>query len=529
MARPPRQRALSIFLLKESVESPLAAIRDPTAVSIVEVSTASGVEGVLALGPIAAKTPWWVGYVSPHVQSREELARLANSSTAALLLIEAGGRHFALAFGYGRHILAPNSYEQDFGLKVVVNTVEPDRLTSVDARTFDELTMHTRRDVSQGSSFSAFGLDVTRDLVRAVTGSPRDESLGRRASGSDALALVTRAQFTDLPALCRRLADAYADDAYKDRFGWIDHLRRVRDSSVVARLNEQLVESIRSDQLIDMHLAPPETLPWARLDGFTFSTRDTQELDTDPRITAYLETAGSVADMTLEKLKGDRVLAISGETGEPLDAWSVFNCLVFETRDGDVLYALTAGEWYRVSEAFVEDVYEFVNGLTRLDLPFPAAPAGIREEDYNESSAAALGALLLDQRLVPTAAGDRIELCDLLTRDRQLIHLKKRGSSSTLSHLFSQGLVSAELLVRDAGFRQAAHEVAAGLGGGFDVLLPVDAPDRDEWEVGYVVLTRSARDTPLTLPFFSLVNLRSATLRLQDLGFRVSVLEVAEG
>ena len=46
--------------------------------------------------------------------------------------------------------------------------------------------------------------------------------------------------------------------------------------------------------------------------------------------------------------------------------------------------------------------------------------------------------------------------------------------------------------------------------------------------MSFVVLTRSQRETPLTLPFFSLVNLRSAVLRLQDLGYRVSVSKVKE-
>jgi len=64
--------------------------------------------------------------------------------------------------------------------------------------------------------------------------------------------------------------------------------------------------------------------------------------------------------------------------------------------------------------------------------------------------------------------------------------------------------------------------------GGFVDLVPDSRPERDSWEVSFVVLTRSQRETPLTLPFFSLGNLRSAVLRLQDLGDRVSVCQVKE-
>jgi uncharacterized protein (TIGR04141 family) len=69
--------------------------------------------------------------------------------------------------------------------------------------------------------------------------------------------------------------------------------------------------------------------------------------------------------------------------------------------------------------------------------------------------------------------------------------------------------------------------VSAGLAEFADV-VPASRPDRDAWEVSFVVLTRSQRETPLTLPFFSLVNLRAAVLRLQDLGYRVSVRQVKE-
>jgi uncharacterized protein (TIGR04141 family) len=289
-----------------------------------------------------------------------------------------------------------------------------------------------------------------------------------------------------------------------------------------------LIQKVRAGDLIDMHLAPPEPLPWERLDGFTFSTRAGDGLDADPRITAYLDTVASIEDLDLSTLKSDRVIAMAADSDAPLESWNVFRCIVFETREEGVLYALTAGDWYSVSASFADEVLRFGHELPQLDLALPPAPAGVEEKDYNQKAADALDALSLDRELVMTPAGDSIELCDLLTRNRQLIHVKKRGSSSTLSHLFSQGVVSAELLARESAFRTSARERAAALHREFENVLPERRPDRDEWEVGFVVITRSHRDTPLTLPFFSVVNLRSAALRLQDLGYRVSVRQVNE-
>jgi uncharacterized protein (TIGR04141 family) len=51
------------------------------------------------------------------------------------------------------------------------------------------------------------------------------------------------------------------------------------------------------------------------------------------------------------------------------------------------------------------------------------------------------------------AAGP-IEFCDLYSAAKQIIHVQRYGASSTLSHLFSKGLVSGTLFARDADFRR---------------------------------------------------------------------------
>jgi uncharacterized protein (TIGR04141 family) len=119
--------------------------------------------------------PRWLDFIAPHVSG--SLDGLFAASASAVLLVEAGSPLFAVTFGQGRHLLNQDSLEPDFGLRVVLNTVAPDQLKSVDARTIDETTVHTRRDVSRDSAFSAFELDPSRDLLRALTGTPEDTSL----------------------------------------------------------------------------------------------------------------------------------------------------------------------------------------------------------------------------------------------------------------------------------------------------------------------------------------------------------------
>jgi uncharacterized protein (TIGR04141 family) len=520
---------LTVFLIKEELERD-SIIRGIASLESHHVGDVGFDGDNLFVKSSGGSTPSWVSLLRAHADG--DLDHLRNSSSSGVLLLKTEGRTLALTFGHGRHLLEPEAVVQDFGLKVVLNTVAYNQIKSVDARTVDELTLHTRRDVSRDSPFGAFGLDVATDLVRAVTGTTQREGLAGRLTGSDALGLNSRAQVPDLPALASRLLAAYEEDTYKEHFDFIDHLRAVKDPGLVNALDSALVDALKTWQIDNLHLAVPEPLNWLDVAGFRFSNdpRDMRgELDADPRISRYLR-ARDADDLSVARLKSDHVEAMrADDDSQKLQGWPVYRCMVFEMQKEGQLYTLSAGQWYRVSMDFKDEVYAFVNDLSPLEIELPDADFGTSEAQYIAKAAAATGALTLDQELARNSIPDPVEICDLLTADGRLLHLKKRGKSSTLSHLFSQGVTSAELLLQSPEFRAEARQIASSLDGDFADVLPSARPERDEYEISYVVITRSRReDAPLTLPFFSLVSLRAAAQRLQGFGFRVSVAAVPE-
>jgi uncharacterized protein (TIGR04141 family) len=435
---------------------------------------------------------------------------------------------FAVTFGQGRHLLNAETFEHDFGLKVVLNTVAPDQLKSVDSKTIDETTMHTRRDVSRDSSFSAFGLDISRDLLRAVTGTPQDETFGPRLTGSDLLGLQTRLQVPELPGLLARLLKAYEDDAYKaSGFDFIDFLRPEKEAARLRELEDHLIVALMNGDITDVHLAAPEPLDWLEIDGFRFSTQEEDaQSDNDPRITSYLASREG-EELTVKLLKHDRMEAIRASGGLAQGTWPIFRCIVFQIEHAGQLYVLSAGDWFRINLEFKDRVYADVGRLPFLT-GLPDADPGTDECAYNIKAAAAMDALCLDKKFVFDGGPDKMEICDILTRNGGLIHVKQRGSSSTLSHLFTQGVNSAERLLQDANFREKARAVVARESPEFGEVLSPERPSPEAHEVSFVVITRSDRDTPLTLRFFSVVNLRAAASRLQGFGFRVSMAAVRE-
>lgn len=99
--------------------------------------------------------------------------------------------------------------------------------------------------------------------------------------------------------------------------------------------------------------------------------------------------------------------------------------------------------------------------------------------------------------------------------------MKRYRGSATLSHLFSQGLVSAELFCSVREFREAVNEF---LPEGYRLPDVARRPNSEEFEVVFAIISKSRN--PLKLPFFSRVNLKNAVQRLRAFGYRASVAKI---
>ena len=472
-------------------------------------------------------TPRWLTLVKDHVEG--DLVSVFGASSSGVLLVPAGEDLLAVSFGYGRHLLRKEAVVQDFGLRVVLNEIDPTLIKSVDARTFDELLIHTKRGVSKDSPLSAFDLDSSKDLLRAVSGRSAPDGLGA-LSGSAALTLNTDVPLPQLPQLGQELTSAYRSERYKENFKEIDQVRGEQDPEVIAALDTRLIEALRTEKMTEMHLAIPEAVDWQQISGVQFSYgRRRHDPMPDPRISVYRELRPA-EKIDLKRLRGDRVIAISALDEEEIyDKWSVYDCLVFELEHEGELFVLSGGQWYRVEEAFREEVTAFAESVPELELEMPEPEPETKESIYNEAAATTLGGICLDEQTVPLGGVDRAELCDILSPEGVLIHVKKRGASSTLSHLFAQGTVSCELLLSDRGFLEDARSLVEKTNPDFVDLLPEQLGERDRLKVAYVVLSRGQRpDRPYGLPFFSLVNLRGAAQRLEAAGVSVCMKEVRE-
>jgi hypothetical protein len=120
-------------------------------------------------------------------------------------------------------------------LRATLNSVPIDRIRSIDKKAFEGISTHTREQASKDTSIGDFGIDVERDILRAVVGTPDDPSLGTRLAGMNSLTTTCRVTLETLPELLARYLESSTLFAYKSRLSWIENVMEVRDRKLRAR------------------------------------------------------------------------------------------------------------------------------------------------------------------------------------------------------------------------------------------------------------------------------------------------------
>lgn len=533
-------KRLVVYLFNSDVSTAQEALSPPKPSKVIALTERSGLDGVFVFEPRAPQPPSWLKFVSP-VLSEQPVGLLSASSAGALIIrVPQKDRFVAITFGFGRSLLDSSRFEANFGLRVALNRVDPDRIRSVDTKTFEDMVLTRRTQISRSSQIPAFDLDITRDILRSITGESRDSAFAKRLSGADGLYLNAEVEIGEIGARCAQLLDAFEDSTYRENFGWIDHLAVVRDVALVSALDDLVLLDLGSRRPETTHLAMPEPLDWQDIDWFEIggtNRRGDHHPYDDLDLPEYLSVLGDrVVDITVEKLKARRVSVVFVRTGEADPRWRLYDCLVSEQVVDGRLYVLIEGRWFAVSRSIVEEVDTFCASLPEPLSALPDSTPGEDEGEYNARVGASSGGQLvvLDAKILrPPGAASGIEPCDLLSRRGEFIHVKRKSRSSTLSHLFAQGSVSTEVFLNDAGYRSklraAINErVPESDRLEWEALTPGELPHakRQEYSVAYAVISDSKKEGFQCLPFFSRLNLMQRAQELNNMGIAVSLKKI---
>lgn len=527
---------LNAFLAKDEHASlqPVDYLKGSSQVNAYELDNKHELEGKLFVKISTEKKPKWSGFTENI--TGVSLDELANRSSSAVLIIKTSAATMAFTFGYGRSLIDTKYFVHDFGIKTALNTLNHDSLRSVDLFTLEDQAVQKKSQASRESSVGVFGIDISRDVLRAVTGSPKDGVNLKNISGGDAVySFGIEMDVDEISQLVGLLSGYYTNDSYKSNFSWVDNIRKVKEKSEIDHLDSKLIDKIKA-RSTEITITIPEIVQWDSIYGFSFTrTKDSIKPTIEPK--EYLNNI-DVATISVDSIKRDRLFVYDVHENE--FEYQIYKCIYFEHKETDKTYILFSGLWYEIDNGFVARVDSTLGQINVSPLAFPRVyvwsevqngktKSKIESEgDYNERASTSHGYYLLDKKLIKSnRTTTPIELCDLMTNNKQFIHVKHRkGGSAGLSHLFAQGSVSAEILLGDKDFRKKARTVLRRVSSGLQDSVPLDSFKSDGVEVVFLILGEDSASLKSNLPFFSKVNLSKAFENLSQRGFEVSIAGV---
>lgn len=234
----------------------------------------------------------------------------------------------------------------------------------------------------------------------------------------------------DIPQIAANLLGYCELEIYKRSFGWVDNIRRVKDEASIASLNESLLEAVKTRNR-GIVLTMPEIIEWDSVLGFSF-TRSKHELSPTIDTNKYLENVDPNS-VSIESLRRDRLYITDMHDNE--FGHSIYKCLYFELDDDDAKNVFFGGNWYEINNSFMRAIDATLDRIDLSGIQFPGVQTWVddnkkmieKEGDYNQRVAHDLRFHLLDKRLVKSSkTTSPIELCDLLTSEKQMIHVKHR-------------------------------------------------------------------------------------------------------
>ena len=470
-------------------------------------------------------------------QLGEEI-HLKTSFVQAILIIQRSyqeeTRYFAIAFGYGRNLLIPGSIEPRFGLRTALNTIDPVQLRSLDKNSMEAIPTKGRVQSSKLSNLDVFNLDTERDILRSITAktlADKKDDFGGSISGADSLHFTQEVNINTIKDLLDKCYEQYNSEVYKQRFEWIDHIEPIKEPELILSLDNSLMNCINNRNLETVWMAAPELLRWE--DQLTFHLKgglqDYDDLDIEKVLLHVFENRG---DITIDEMKKKHV-KVNDASGVKVGEWSYYRCLYGEVNQADSLYLLNEGEWFKVEDNYNQQVLNYYNNASispkQLIDSYEAELEGAYNQRLSESDPSFC---LMDKQLVNTGIPQNaIEVCDVITQDKYLIHVKKGHGSSVLSHLFNQGYVSGTMLLQQQFRIETNKKMKDGILQG--------NPDQTKWfftekkdyapsqyTIVFGIITGKPLDRP-KIPFFSKVVFRQIATTLSNQGYSVCLANIA--
>ena len=513
-----KSQKLSIYLIKDNVTDHVDIVKD---VNIKEAFT----NGILYYKESFSKEPAWTdNFFNKNIES------LKNSTASGLYITKINHDnkdiYFGISFGHGWQMFKDGVIVERFGIKTTLSIIK-EEIKKIEKKNFTNGLKDVSEQLGKVGSVADFGFNVEQDIMKAIVGEPENKELfGKNVVGKDSISLSVKKNVDDVNDLLIELYKAYISNKYKNNFDWFDNFSFISDKTLITKLDNKVVEKINDDIKTDViyWLAIPEIISWEDTKCFKYSNRknvmEYQDIAFEDFKNSLNSNQEEILIINIDILKRKKVFQID-TNDNTLDEWPVYKCLYAEIDLNAEKYLLVAGKYYKVNKDYKKKIEDEFSVDTNFNLPdwskLKYENVYNTEVATNDPNFQCLDGGVNRNNLIGKG---KIEFADLVKLDKYLIHVKKYGASSVLSHLFSQGLVSATLLLTEKSFRTEVNSKLDNLHK--DIVTDAD-PTPEDYTVVYAIGT-TKKD--LRLPFFSLVNFRNIKKQLRLYGYKVLIIKI---
>lgn len=499
-----------------------------------------GVSGRIYTSFSAGQLPSWHSTVNSFLNEPDYIVLEENITNRAVIILKIDNRLMSLSFGQGKSMLDDSTIVQDFGIKVAANMVDPNQIRSLNSLNIEDIVLNIQRQSSTFSNQNQLQVNTFRDILKEVSGAPHrrlGDSAPKFIVGTDSLKTTKKMDITNIVEDLRFYLNEYGRNNYQNnQFQWLDNITRVKDKRLKQILDTRLEQAI-IDNENNLQVAVNRPVDWGVVSGFFIEGYRLYNLEKNYTLEIkyddYFEfIRKNIPNSIIRKLKSNKLFLWNTDVDMSIILASIYNSLIYECEYDDSRFLLTHGEWLEVDRDYYQNIKRQVERIEveeRLEfIPYDNSNKSLhqvdkyKEKHYNKDlSDSNKDFFLLDEKLfmIPGFGNSRIEPCDVITRNKELIHVKRYNGSSSLSHLLSQGLVSAQHLTRD-DFKQHINDMV-----GEEIISTEDTPS--DFKVIYAIVHNNPElNEHEIFPFFTMVNLVLTVEQLSQMGLKYSIKKI---
>lgn len=451
----------------------------------------------------------------------------------------------AWTFGSAAHSIDRRRTDARFGLLVALNTLaeaiaagrtgagRTPQLRTINYRTTAPYFQQTGTRAAQDIPVAAFRFDQQSDLVSGAGGHTGDEAVPVIVGGRSVSFNTEIAGLRELSELAELLVAKGEERRYREGYAWVDNITLVsevdRIDSLRAALADLLVETpvprnvdaLLPDDYPEYDERAIEYVAFPR-ERAAAASRVNLTIDRIGQLAQACDSPGDVLDVSLRFLDADQ---------REITSASVIECVCSELIHDGSVYIAYEGDFFEVEPTFVAGIDAEVGEIEMSALVFPVYRGGSEPAYFEDVKREASDRLLVVDRALLRLGTERggIEAADLLAREGAIVHVKRKGKSSVLSHLFFQAGNSADVLRRSPEAREQFGELIANSDGAEALResLAATFADPTDAEVTFAILGDWRDRDATSLPLFSKISLVQAARRIRALGYRPTLALVS--